>query len=105
MQATWRTRIVAMTLFCCLQFLSVAMAEDKVLVKGKITEYNVAQKTLVVAIDGGQNMTFLVQDSKSLGLLDDQLFVGDAVKVHYLVKDGKNLITDPGDLKSARPGC
>ncbi len=104
MKATWRTGIVATLLFCA-QLLGTAMAEDKVLVKGKITEYNLSAKTLVVAVDGGSNMTFTVQDDKSLKMLDDQLFSGDAVKIHYLAKDGKNLITEPGDLKSARPGC
>ncbi len=104
MKATWRSSLVAVFLLCA-QCIGVAVADDKILVKGKITEYSADKKTLVVAVDGGKSITFVVQDSKAMGLLDDQLFVGDEVKIHYLAKDGKNLINDAGDLKSARPGC
>ncbi|CAK0775596.1 DUF1344 domain-containing protein [Gammaproteobacteria bacterium] len=104
MKAAWRVVVMAVVL-CCLQFSGTALADDKVLVKGKISEYDVEKKSLVIAIDGGKNMTFLVQDSKALGMLDDQLFAGDEVKVRYVAKDGKNVIDDSSGLKSARPGC
>jgi len=105
MRSIWRVGLMVAMFFCCMQFSGMALAEDKILVKGKISEYDVEKKTLVVAIDGGKNMTFSIQDSKVLGMLDDQLFLGDQVKVRYIAKDGKNVINDPGDLKSARPGC
>ncbi|CAK0777141.1 conserved exported hypothetical protein [Gammaproteobacteria bacterium] len=104
MKSAWRI-VATAAVFCCMQFSTMAIAEDKIMVKGKISEYDVSKKTLVVAVDGSKDMTFVVQDNKALGMLDDQLFAGDEVKIRYIAKDGKNIISDPGDLKSARPGC
>ncbi|CAK0747660.1 conserved hypothetical protein [Gammaproteobacteria bacterium] len=86
------------------QLESFAIAEDKITVKGKITAYDLEEKTLSVEVEK-KEILFVVQDSKALGMLDDQLVVGDEVRVRYLVQDGKNVINSGPDLKSTRPGC
>ena len=101
MQSIWR--IVIMVIFC-MQFSDITMADDKISVKGKISGYNLEQKVLMVTVDG-KDMSFLIQDDKALGMLDDQLYSGDDVKIRYSAKDGKNIIDSARDLRSARPGC
>ncbi|MEI6414006.1 MAG: hypothetical protein WCP34_07055 [Pseudomonadota bacterium] len=89
--------------FCCLQFSGVATADETV--KGKIKSYDLGKKTLVIAPDNGKSLTFLIQNEKALKSLDDQLFVDDEVKIRYSVQNGQNIISNPGDLRSTRPGC
>ncbi|MDA8077348.1 MAG: DUF1344 domain-containing protein, partial [Nitrospiraceae bacterium] len=83
----------------------IVIAEDKMNVKGKIKEYDLEKKTLVVTADDGKEMTFVMQNEKALKKLDDRLFTGDEVKIRYTVKDGKNVIEGVNDLKGTKPGC
>lgn len=96
-------RIVIIVLVS-MQFADITLAEDKISVKGKISGYNLEQKILMVTV-AGKDMAFLIQDEKALGMLDDQLYAGDDVKIRYNTKDGHNIIDSARDLRSARPGC
>lgn len=82
-----------------------ALAEEKMDIKGKIKEFDLDNKTLVVTTAEGKDMTFVVENEKAIKKLDDRLFVGDEVKVRYTVKDGKNVIGGANDLKGTKPGC
>lgn len=83
----------------------IAMAEEKVLVKGKIVSYDLDARTLTIKADSGEQMTFEVENDVALGKLDDRLFVDDEVKVKYVNEDGKLVIKDSSDLKGTKPGC
>ncbi len=82
-----------------------ALAEEKYSVKGKIKEYDLDAKTLVIKTDDGKEMTFVIKNEKALIKLDDRLFKDDEVKIRYTVKDGKNVIDGANDLKGTKPGC
>ncbi|CAK0754233.1 exported hypothetical protein [Gammaproteobacteria bacterium] len=106
MQRASNSNMIVMILFSCLLFGNTAMAEEKVLVRGEIKAYNLEARTLSVVVEGSkEEMMFLIKDSKALGMLDDQLFVGDKVRLRYTVNDGRNIINSAQDLKSTRPGC
>ncbi len=96
---------VVVAAFCIMMLAGVVIAEDKMNIKGKIKEYDLEKKTLVVTADDGKDMTFVVENEKALKKLDDRLFVGDEVKIRYTVKDGKNVINGLNDLKGTKPGC
>ena len=83
----------------------IAMAEEKVFVKGKIVSYDLDARTLTIKADSGEQMTFEVENDIALGKLDDRLFVDDEVKVKYVNQDGKLVIKDSSDLKGTKPGC
>lgn len=102
------TRLIAvsvLTIFCIAMFAGFAIAEDKIDVKGKIKDYNLDAKTLVLVADDGKEMTFTIENEKALKKLDDRLFPGDEVKIKYIIKDGKNLIKENNDLRGTKAGC
>jgi Cu/Ag efflux protein CusF len=102
------TRLIAVSvlaLFCITMFAGFAMAEDKIDVKGKIKDYDLDAKTVVVIADDGKEMTFTIEDEKCLKKLDDRLFPGDEVRIKYIIKDGKNLIKEKNDLRGTKAGC
>src|SRR5512143_3165335 len=103
---TARTLTAVLTLVLGVLLLAgAALAEEKMDIKGKIKEYDLDNKTLVVTTDAGKEMTFIVENEKALKKLDDRLFAGDEVKIRYTVKDGKNVISGANDLKGTKPGC
>ncbi|HEY3346337.1 MAG TPA: hypothetical protein VGK71_01815 [Nitrospirota bacterium] len=101
-------RLVAVALlaiFCLSLAAGAAFADEKIKVKGKIKDYDIDKKVLVVAADDGKDMTFVIEDEKALKKLDDRLFKDDEVRIKYVVKDGKNVIEGTNDLKGTKPGC
>ncbi len=105
MKTSKRVTVMILTLFCLVLFAGVALADEKINVKGKITGYDLEAKTVTVAADDGKEMTFNIESRKALEKLDDRLFKGDEVKVRYTEKDGKKIIKDTNDLKGTKPGC
>ena len=102
------SKAVSFTLIAML-FISliagVVLAEEKTSVKGKIKDYDIDNKTVVVTCDDGKEMTFVIENDKALQKLDDRLFKGDEVKVRYIVEDGKNKVKLNSDFKGTKPGC
>jgi len=94
-----------MAAFCVVLLTGFSVAEEKLSVKGKIKDYDLDAKTLVIRTDDGKEMTFLIRNEKALIKLDDRLFKDDEVKIRYTVKDGKNVIDGANDLKGTKPGC
>ena len=92
-------------LLLCGLITGIAVAEDKIKVKGIIKEYDIKAKTVTITVAEKQVMTFVIESKKALAKLDDRLFVGDEVKIQYVVKDGKNIILDTNDLRGTKPGC
>ncbi len=97
--------VLALMIFCLSIVAAVAVAEDKISVKGKIKDYDLDAKTVLVTTDDGKDMTFVIENEKALQKLDDRLFKGDEVKVKYTVKDGKNCVRENSDFKGTKPGC
>ncbi|MBA4373781.1 MAG: hypothetical protein C0402_13090 [Thermodesulfovibrio sp.] len=99
--------LVILGILCiCLAMVSgMAFAEEKLMVKGKIKNYNLATKTLILSADDGKDMTFIVEHDGALKKLDSRLEKGDEVKVKYTVDKGKNLIKGYNDLRGTKPGC
>ncbi|MBI3592543.1 MAG: hypothetical protein HY099_03560 [Nitrospirae bacterium] len=96
--------VLAAIIFCVAMLAGVAMAADKLEVKGKIKGYDLNNKTVVVTVDG-KDMTFVVEHEEALKKLDDRIVKGDKVKIKYIIKDGKNIIKGSNDLKGANAGC
>lgn len=103
MKAVRATAVLVVTLFCVALFAGVALAE-KMEAKGKIKDYDLNKKTVVVTIDG-KDMTFVVEHEGALKKLGDRLEKGDEVKVKYTNEGGKNVIKSFNDLKGTKPGC
>ncbi len=91
--------------FCVSMMAGVALAEEKLSVKGKIKSYDIDTKTVVITTDDGKEMTFVIENDKALKKLDDRLFKDDEVKIRYIIKDGKNIINQNNDLRGTKPGC
>ncbi|MEW5745993.1 MAG: hypothetical protein AB1805_11230 [Nitrospirota bacterium] len=96
-------RIMTVTL-CLALFAGGLMAAEKLEGKGKIKDYDVSKKTVVVTIDG-KDTTFVVEHGGALKKLGDRLEKGDEVKVKYFNEGGKNVIKSFNDLKGTKPGC
>ncbi len=105
MKISRRIAVLLMIVFCISALAGIAIAEDKIDIKGKIKDYDIDAKTVVVTADDGKEMTFVIENEKALQKLDDRLFKGDEVKIKYIIKDGKNLIKGNSDFKGTKPGC
>lgn len=92
---TSKTIILAvLAIFCMAMLTGVAMAEEKVSIKGKVKSIDLNTKTVVVATEDGKNVTITVEDEETLKKLKDgRISIDDDVKVKYVVKDGKNVAT------------
>ncbi|MEW6740426.1 MAG: hypothetical protein ACOYU2_09480 [Nitrospirota bacterium] len=92
---TSKTIILAvLSIFCMAMLTGVAMAEEKVSIKGKVKSINADAKTAVVATEDGKNVTIAVEDEETLNKFKDgRIGTDDDVKVKYVVKDGKNVAT------------
>ena len=100
-------RILAITLAAvlCISVLSgVAMAEDKVRVKGLIVTFDLDERTVTVDVDG-EEMTFYIENDVALFKLDDRLWEEDEVKIRYVVEGDKKVIKEANDMKGTKPGC
>ncbi|MBI5640984.1 MAG: hypothetical protein HZA17_11210 [Nitrospirae bacterium] len=94
-----------LVIFCMSAFSGLALAEEKMNIKGKIKDYDVDAKTVVIIADDGKEMIFTIANEKALQKLDDRLFKGDEVKIRYIIKDGKNIIKENNDFRGTKPGC
>jgi len=97
--------VLVMATFCIAMLAGFGLAEEKMSVKGKIKDYDLDAKTLVITADDGKEMKFTVKNEKALNKLDDRLFKGDEVKIRYIIKDGQNIIEGSNDLRGTKPGC
>lgn len=97
--------VAVMAAFCIALLAGFSLAEEKLSIKGKIKDYDLEAKTLVIRTDDGKEMTFVIKNEKALIKLDDRLFKDDEVKIRYSVRDGKNVIDGANDLKGTKPGC
>lgn len=105
MKAKQLLMVAVMAVFCIGLFAGFSFAEEKLSIKGKIKDYDLEAKTLVIKTEDGKEMTFVIKNEKALIKLDDRLFKDDEVKIRYTVKDGKNVIDGANDLKGTKPGC
>ncbi|MBI5631916.1 MAG: hypothetical protein HZA15_00320 [Nitrospirae bacterium] len=105
MKAKRMLMVAVMAAFCVALFAGFSLAEEKLSVKGKIKDYDLEAKTLVIRTDDNKEMTFVIRNEKALIKLDDRLFKDDEVRIRYTVKDGKNVIEGANDLKGTKPGC
>ena len=100
-------RVIAITVaaILCLSVLSgVAMAEDKVKVKGFIVSFDIDDRTVTVNV-GGEEMTFFVENDVALFKLDDRLWEDDEVKIKYVIEGDRKVIKEANDMKGTKPGC
>ncbi|MDA8431746.1 MAG: hypothetical protein M0Z60_02140 [Nitrospiraceae bacterium] len=97
--------VILIAMLCVSLIGGVVLAEDKISVKGKIKDYDIDNKTVVVTLDDGKEMTFVIENDNALKKLDDRLFKGDEVKIRYIVEDGKNKVKLNSDFKGTKPGC
>lgn len=100
----WKA-IMALAIFCLSLFAGIALAEEKITAKGKIKSYDFDSKTVVVTMEDGKDMTFVIDNDKALKKLDDRLFKDDEVKIKYVIENGKNIIKQNNDFKGTKPGC
>ena len=97
--------VAVLAAFCIALLTGFSLAEEKLSIKGRIKDYDLDAKTLVIKTDDGKEMTFVIKNEKALTKLDDRLFKDDEVKIRYSVRDGKNVIEGANDLKGTKPGC
>lgn len=92
---TSKTIILAvLAIFCMAMLTGVAVAEEKVSIKGKVKSIDVNTKTVVVDTEDGKAVTITVEDEETLKKLKDgRISTDDDVKVKYVIKDGKNVAT------------
>lgn len=92
---TSKTIILAvLAIFCMAMLTGVAVAEEKVSIKGKVKSIDVNTKTVVVDTEDGKAVTITVEDEETLNKLKDgRISTDDDVKVKYVIKDGKNVAT------------
>lgn len=96
--------VLVMAFFCIAIVAGAVLAADKIEVKGKIKDFDLAKKIVVVTVDG-KDMTFDVQHEGALKKLGDRLDRGDEVKIKYTTEGGKNVIKGFNDLRGTKPGC
>ena len=99
----WTVLLVLTALAISMSF-GMALAQDKIFVKGIIVEYDLDERTVTVDVDS-EEMTFVIESDVALLKLDDRLFEGDEVKVKYVVEDGKMIIKEATDMRGTKPGC
>ncbi len=97
--------VLIIACFCIAVLTGTGFAEEKLSIKGKIKEYDLEAKTLVIITDDGKEMKFAITNEKALQKLDDRLFEDDEVKIRYTIKDGQNVIESSNDLKGTKLGC
>ncbi|MDI6727428.1 MAG: hypothetical protein QMD44_00710 [Thermodesulfovibrionales bacterium] len=86
--------LTVLAIFCLALLTGIAMAEEKVSIKGKVKSINVDAKTAVVATEDGKDVTITVEDEETLNKFKDgRISTDDDVKVKYVIKDGKNVAT------------
>lgn len=86
--------VAILAIFCVAMLAGVAMAEEKVSIKGKVKSINVDAKTAVVVTEDGKDVTITVEDEETLNKFKDgRISTDDDVKVKYIIKDGKNVAT------------
>lgn len=105
MNASRSIAALVMALFILSLGLGAALAADKVIVKGKVKDYNLAEKTVTVTADDGKEMTFAVENETAFKKLDDKILKGDEVKIKYTEEGGKKVIKGSNDLRGTKPGC
>lgn len=101
-------RLIAVSLlaiFCIAMFAGFAIAVEKMDFKGKIKEYDLDAKTVIVVSGDGKEMTFTVENEKALNKLDDRLFPDDEVRIKYIIQDNKNIIKENNDIRGTKAGC
>jgi hypothetical protein len=85
--------VSVLAIFCIAMLTGVAMAEEKVSVKGNVKSIDIDSKTAVVNADG-KDIKIIVEDKETLAKFKDgRISVDDEVKVKYIIKDGKNIAT------------
>lgn len=102
------SRVIALlvaALFSVTLVAGVALAADKVIVKGKIKDYDISKRTVTVSTDNGKDMTFVIENDTALKKLDDRLLKGDEVKIKYVDEGGKMVIKGSNDMKGTKAGC
>lgn len=92
---TSRAIIVAvLAIFCVAMLTGIAIAEEKVSIKGRVKSIDVNAKTSVVTTEDGKDVTITVEDEETLNKFKDgRINIDDDVKVKYVVKDSKNVAT------------
>jgi hypothetical protein len=85
-------------------FTGIALAEDKIKVKGLIVTFDLDERTVTVDVDG-EEMTFYIENDIALFKLDDRLWEEDEVKIRYVVEGEKKVIKEANDMKGTKPGC
>jgi hypothetical protein len=81
-----------------------AIAGEKIKVKGRIKDYDISNKTLVIETDGGKKMTFVIEDAKELNKFGFTFCRHDVVRIKYVVKEGRNVIDGTDDIWTT-PSC
>lgn len=105
MKASKAAAILVVAVFIMSLFAVTVTAEEKISIRGKIKDYDLGAKTLVVTTTDGKEIALTVENETALKKLDDRLFKDDEVKVKYIVNDGKNVIKGSNDLKGTKAGC
>lgn len=83
-----------LAIFCIAILTGIAIAEEKVSIKGKVKSIDVNAKTAVVTTEDGKDITITVLDEETLNKFKDgRISIDDDVRVKYVVKDGKNIAT------------
>ncbi len=96
--------VLMLTIFFVTMVVGAVFAADKIEVKGKIKDYDLNKKTVVVTVDG-KDMSFEVLNEGAMRKLGDRLDRGDEVKIKYTTEGGKNVVKGFMDLRGTKPGC
>ncbi|MEW5744285.1 MAG: hypothetical protein AB1805_02415 [Nitrospirota bacterium] len=105
MKASRVIALAVMALFSIALLSGVVLAAEKVTVKGKVKDYDLAGKTVTITTDDGKDMTFAVENESAMKKLDDRILKGDEVKVKYVSEGGRNVIKGSNDLRGTKAGC
>jgi hypothetical protein len=96
--------IILVAMLVLTVFTGIALAEDKIKVKGIIVTFDLDERTVTVDVDG-EEMTFYIENDIALFKLDDRLWEEDEVKIRYVVEGEKKVIKEANDMKGTKPGC
>jgi hypothetical protein len=96
--------IILVAMLVLTVFTGIALAEDKIKVKGLIVTFDLDERTVTVDVDG-EEMTFYIENDIALFKLDDRLWEEDEVKIRYVVEGEKKVIKEANDMKGTKPGC
>ncbi|MBF0557868.1 MAG: hypothetical protein HQL08_03705 [Nitrospirae bacterium] len=94
-----------LAVFSIMLFAGITAAEDKILIKGNIKNFNIKERTVTVTTAEGKDMTFVIENDSALKKLGDSLEKGDEVKIKYIIHENKNIIKGGSDLKGTKAGC